>query len=317
MKTWFKNSYFLSFLLACCWGPSFMFIKFGLLSFSPTLMVQLRLSIAAALLLIYLSFKNINLPKFGIFWLHCSMMGLFASALPFTLFALGEEHIDSALAGILNGLTPIFTVILAKFLLKNEKLTPERVLGIACGFIGFCSLLLPTLLDQHFDMDSTAIFMVTLAALSYAVAMVYGKIYLPTTTTLAIPACQILCGSVLLFPFTLFFNTSNLMQIHIQWSAIMGVLGLAILGTVFAFIIYFKILEIGGAVVLSMASYLLPVFGIIFGVIFLHEKIKIFSFLGTGVIIVGMMLVNNALKLSSLKHRYSKDIGFCDTKKVE
>lgn len=301
MQPLFQNSYFLTLMLACCWGPSFLFIKLALTSFSPLMIVQLRLITAALILLGYLKIKGINLPISYKLWLHSAVMGVFAAALPFTLFCISELYIDSALAGVINGLTPIFTVVLAHFLLKSESITLDRLIGVLLGLMGFCCLLLPTLIDKSIEADTLSIFLVALASLCYAIGMVYGKIYMPSSITLAMPCSQIICASVVLLPFTLYFQHpffSHLSNIH--GDSIVALLALAILGTVFAFIVYYRILQFGGAVILSMAIYLLPVFSIFFGVVFLHEHVHLTTIWGTLMIILGMAFANGAIKPSQL-----------------
>lgn len=299
MQSLLQNNYFLSLLLACCWGPSFMFIKIALSSFSPLMTVEIRLLIASFILFVYVKLSKIPFPTSFRMWLHCFVMGVFAAAFPFSLFCIAEIYIESAQAGIINGLTPIFTVILAHFLLKSELITFDRFLGVLAGLIGFCCLLLPTLIDLSFALDSLSMFLVAMAALSYAIGMVYGKTYMPAKINLAIPCSQIICSSVVLLPFALYFQPA-ITHFPIHLSAIFAVICLAILGTVFAFIVYYRILQFGGAVVLSMAIYLLPLFSILLGVIFLHETIHFSTLIGTGMIILGMAFANGAIKPSQI-----------------
>ncbi len=124
-KDQLKNS-FLFFLFACCWGPSFLFIKVAVEYLPPILIANLRVAIGALLLYVILKFRKVELPKFGPVWKHFAVMGFFSCALPFSLFAIGEQYIDSSLAAILNGTTPLFTLMIAHFLLKMTALLNQN-----------------------------------------------------------------------------------------------------------------------------------------------------------------------------------------------
>lgn len=100
-------------LLAAIWGPSFLFIKVAVAEIPPITLVMSRVALASLALYLILRFQGRNLPRLGRVWRHFAFMGFFANALPFVLFSWGELYVDSALASILNGTTPLFTVVLA------------------------------------------------------------------------------------------------------------------------------------------------------------------------------------------------------------
>jgi drug/metabolite transporter (DMT)-like permease len=280
------------FLLGALWGPSFLFIKVALEGGIPPLSIAaLRVGIAAVFLWMFIGLRGIALPTSSKTYLHAAVIAIFSLALPFALINIAEQYIDSALAGIINGLTPIATTLLAHLLIHDEKLNRNRMIGITLGVIGFLLLLLPTLLTKEILADTLSIIGVGIAALSYAVGIIYGRIFLHTTRTLALPALQVSFAALYLIPVALFFEgmipISNISQ-----GAWISVILLAFLGTACAFIVYFHILQHYGAVALSTSVFLLPIFAIIFGVIFLGESLSWIIYAGTLLILSGMKLVH-------------------------
>ena len=110
-------------LMAVLWGPSFLFIKVAVEDIPPFTLVLGRVGIAALLLYLVLRLRGRHLPKLGRIWRHFAVVGFFSNALPFVLFSWGEIHIASALAAILNGTTPLFTILLAHFFTTDDRLT--------------------------------------------------------------------------------------------------------------------------------------------------------------------------------------------------
>src|SRR5262245_25064943 len=132
--------------LAALWGPSFIFIKVAVGEIPPLTLAAGRVGLAALLLYLILRLQGRNFPGFGSIWKHFAVMGFFSNALPFALFSWGEQYIDSALAAILNGTTPLFTILLAHFLIEDDRLTLPKFLGVSLGFGGLMLLIGPSLL---------------------------------------------------------------------------------------------------------------------------------------------------------------------------
>ncbi len=280
------------FLLGALWGPSFLFIKVALEGGMPPLSIAaLRVGIAAIFLWIFIALRGIELPTSAKVYFHTAVIAIFSLALPFILINLAEQYIDSALAGIINGLTPIATTLLAHLLIHDEKLNRNRIIGITLGLIGFLLLLLPTLLTKEIIADTLSIIGVGIAALSYAVGIIYGRMFLHTTRTLALPALQVSFAALYLIPIALFFD-GIIPFAEISQSAWISVILLAFLGTACAFIVYFYVLQHYGAVALGTSVFLLPIFAIIFGVIFLGESLSWIIYAGTLLILSGMKLVH-------------------------
>src|SRR5262245_31030487 len=161
-------------ILAWIWGPAFLLIKVTVQEIPPLTLMAARVSLAAALLYLFLRLQGRHLPRLGAAWKHFAVVGLVSSALPFALTSWGEQYIDSALAAILTGTTPIFTIILAHLFTSDDRLNSTKVMGVLLGFGGLIVLVAPNLLGglQTTTWGSLAIIM---AAASYGVGIVYGR----------------------------------------------------------------------------------------------------------------------------------------------
>ena len=123
-------------ILSAIWGPSFLFIKVAVSDIPPITMVLGRVAVGALLLLAILYAQGRRLPGDRLSWRHMAVMGVVQNAFPFLLFAWAELHVSSALASIVNGSTPLFTIVLAHFLVPADRITPAKALGVALGFAG-------------------------------------------------------------------------------------------------------------------------------------------------------------------------------------
>ncbi len=277
-------------ILASLWGPSFLFIKIAVVEISPLQLATLRIGIAAILINIFLLSKGQRLTKDLIFWKHVLIAGFFAHTLPFLLINWGEQYIDSALASILNGLTPLSTVVLANFMVSDEKLTGQKIVGVLLGFVGLLVLVMPNILSG-LEATQAGIIAVTIGAISYGVAIVYSKKHLKNTPSMHAPSAQLLGATIYLIPISLMIESpANLLSI--SWQAIGSVLILAVFGTAIAFIVYYKILERTSASYLSLVTYLMPIYGVILGVLFMNEMISSEMIAGMLLILVGIFVVN-------------------------
>lgn len=180
-----RNFLWLLFL-ASLWGPSFLFIKVAVEDIPPLTLVVGRVGIAAILLYAILRLQGRNLPKFGPVWRHFAIMALVQNALPFALFNWGEQHIDSALAAILNGTTPLFTILLAHIFVADDRITPAKMVGVVVGFGGLALLIAPSLVDG-IQASTWGLIAVAVASFSYGIALVYSRLNLRGTPSLVAP----------------------------------------------------------------------------------------------------------------------------------
>ena len=288
------NTFVWILFLAALWGPSFLFIKIAVEEIPPLTLVVGRVGIAAILIYVVLRAQGRNLPKFGPVWRHFAVMALVQNALPFALFNWGEQHIDSALAAILNGTTPLFTILLAHLFVADDRLNLRKGTGILLGFGGLTLLIAPSLFGGV-QATSWGLIAVTIAAASYGVAMVYSRINLRGLPPLVAPTAQLTLATLYMLPLALIFEQPYRLPLP-SLSAAGALLTLAAFGTALAFVVFYRIIERTSATNLSMVTYLVPVFGVVLGVIVLNEQLSWNAYLGCTLILGGIMIVNGVVK---------------------
>ncbi|MBN1994051.1 MAG: EamA family transporter [Anaerolineae bacterium] len=289
----FRNFLWLIFL-ACLWGPSFLFIKVAVGDIPPITLAMSRVGIATLLLYAVLRGQGKNLPGPGRIWKHFAVVGFFSNALPFVLFSWGEQYIDSALAAILNGTTPLFTIILAHFFTADDRMTPVKVMGTLVGFAGLSLLISPSLWGGV-HATTWGLLAITMAAASYGIGLVYVRRHLRGLPPLVAPTAQLAVATIYLLPLSLLIEKPFRHPLP-SWPAVGSLLGLSVLGTAIAFIIYYRLLERTSATYVSMVTYLAPSIGVVLGVVILNEQLGWSAYAGCVLILVGVMVVNEIFK---------------------
>ncbi len=306
---------FLMVSLTMMWSPSFLFIKLALQDLPPMTITILRVGGAAIFFLLLLYWRGVSLPKSRQYWWHASVMACFSSVLPFYLFCYAEQTIESALAAVLNGCTPIYTALLAQVFLPEDRLTLQKVLGISCSAGGVVLLFAPTL-TQGITGTSVGMMAATAAALSYAISHVYAKKYITGQAPFIAPASQLVASTLILLPFTLYLEpVTNLSMPSL--TAILGVCGLCFLGTVCAFTIYYRLMECSGPIAISTVACFFPVGGMLLGFLFLSEEFTWAGIKASALIFLGLALVNELVSLESLKEMLKKICKICQGSYVE
>ncbi len=294
----------LLFLLAAMWGPSFVFIKVAVETIPPITMVFGRVALAAILLYLFLRLQNGRMPSSRSTWKHMSVVALTHNTIPFVLFAWGEQYVDSAMASILNGTIPLFTIILAHFFTQDDRLTPAKIGGVLVGFAGLVVLVLPTF-QGGLQATAWGISALVLAAFLYGVAIVYTRNHLRGLPPLVAPTGQLIMASLFLMPVMLLVDQPWTLAMP-SLPSILSMVALGVVGTALAFILYYRMMERVGASYISMVAYMIPVFGIIFGVLLLDETITQAMVIGCALILLGVMIVNglfNGIRARRLAHQ--------------
>lgn len=280
-------------LLACLWGPSFLFIKVAVEYFPPLTLALVRVAIGALFLLAVLRWQRKQLPRDRRVWQSLAVVAFAHNALPFVLFGWGEQYIDSALAAILNGTTPLFTIVLAHMLVKGDQLTPAKLIGALVGFTGLLVLTLPMFLDGV-QGTTLGILAVMVASASYAFAMVYARNHLRGLPPLIAPASQLMIATLYLFPLAMIFNRPWQLPTP-STAAVASLFALGILGTGVAFVVYYRLMETAEPSYVAMVTYVIPVIGVLLGVLVLGESLTWFTVAGFALILLGVMIVNGLL----------------------
>jgi len=277
------SEWVLLLILSVLWGGSFFFVGVAVKALPPFTIVALRVGLAAVVLNIVVRATGLRMPTDRRLWGAFFGMGLLNNMIPFCLIVWGQTHIASGLASIFNATTPLFTVIVAHAFTKDEKISGGRLGGILIGFIGVAVIIgLDSL--GGLGTNTMAQFAVLGAALSYAFAGVYGRRFKSMGVAPLVTATgQVTASTILLTPLALVVDqpwTLTMPGVGV-WSAIIG---LALVSTALAYIIYFRILATAGATNLLLVTFLIPVSAILLGVFFLGEQL-------TGKDLAGMVLI--------------------------
>lgn len=288
------------FALAAFFGPSFLFNKIAVQHIEPITLVALRVGLGGFLLWLVLKYKKIPLPRSLAHWKQGFILGFFLNGLPFVLFCYSLQLIPSSLSALINGLTPIVIVILAHYLLPDERLNWNRTLGTVLGLSGFAVLFLPTLLKAQIEWSIPGILLSFIGSCCYAIGAIYARKKMQSHIPLTMPTIQLLSALFYLVPLSLIFEKSPLSLVNVPLSAWGCVLGLAISCSMLAFIMYHRIVTKYGATAIAMATYLLPVIGTLLGVTFLHEKMTLNFVLAALFILCGVGVVNGIIPVPSI-----------------
>ena len=280
--------------LSVLWGGSFFFVGMAVRDLPPLTIVVLRVGLAAVALYLVLAILRVRMPTDPRAWLAFLGMGLLNNAIPFGLIVWGQTQIASGLAAILNATTPLFTVIVAHALTADERMTGGRLAGVVVGFAGVAVMIGPDAL-AGFGADVAAQLACLAAALSYALAGVYGRRFrrlgiapLPTA------AGQVTASTVLLLPLALAVDRPWMLPAP-GWETVAALVGLAVLSTALAYILYFRILATAGATNLLLVTFLIPVSAILLGALVLGERLAPPHFLGMGLIGLGLSAIDGRL----------------------
>ena len=296
--------------LSVLWGGSFFFNGVAVRELPSFTLVWLRVAIAAVTLLVLLRVLGQRMPRSYRIWGAFFGMGLLNNVIPFALIVWDQHHIASGLASILNATTPLFTVLVAHLLTPDERLTPLKAAGVAVGFAGAVFMIGPDALEG-LGAGVTAQIACLTAALVYAFAGIFGRRFkrlgvAPMTTA----AGQVCASTVLLLPVMLLVDRPwTLAMPHAEtWAA---VLGIGLLSTALAYVLYFRILAAAGATNLLLVTFLLPVSAILLGAIVLGETLMARHFGGMMLIGVGLACINGRPP-RLLRHRRTEAISGFD-----
>jgi len=280
-------------LLAAIWGASFIFMKIGGPDFGPFLFMAMRTLVASLFLLPLVYLKKQQSALIG-YSKKIFIVGLLNTAIPFVLFGWATLSLSAGNTAVLNGTTPMFGAIIAYFWLK-DKLSFSAIVGICIGFIGVYFLMFDKITTNTGNVILPTL-AVMLAAFCYGLSANYTKKYLQGISPLALAAGSQISATIVLLPISMFFLPSTLPSN----SSIMAVIALGVICTGIAYIMFFRlIVAIGPAKTISV-TYLIPIFGIIWGVIFLDESVTFWTFIGGGLIFTGVALTTGVLNKHKL-----------------
>jgi drug/metabolite transporter (DMT)-like permease len=275
--------------LAAIWGSAFMFIKISAVVFGPILLVTLRLLIAGLVFMPLLLQKKKRL-LFKSYLPAIIIIAIVSNAIPFTMFAYASLGATSNMLGILNGTTAFLTTVIAYFWLK-ESVTSKQIIGLLLGFIGVLILVNPS--------NGSTTLIASLCAMigssCYAFNAVYLQKYHSNSDKKVLIGWSMLFGGIFMIPLAS-FNLPNSMP---DINSILALLWLAVISTGVGYLGYVRLIDRIGAVKTVTLTYLLPVFSIIWGAIFLQEQITFIILGGFMFVMMGMYFANTSNKSKS------------------
>ncbi|MBV8931003.1 MAG: EamA family transporter [Kutzneria sp.] len=270
--------------LALIWGSSFLWIKLGLDAMAPSQMVFARLALASVVLLTLSLLRRGPLPRDRRVWAHLALYVLIANVLPFTLFAVGEQTVDSGLSGVINSTTPLWAVPVSLLFGRERRLSLVNFGGVALGFLGVLVIFAPWRIT---DIDLGGALACLVAAASYGVAIVYAGRFLSNrgVPPLSLATAQMVTAtavSALLLPFA---GTEPVRFVPV---GLLAVAVLGVFGTGIAFVLQHAQIAREGATAATMVGYLLPVVSVLLGAVFLGETLNVRVIIGMAVVLVGV-----------------------------
>lgn len=277
-------------LLAALWGGSFLFMRIAAPELGPVWLIEFRV-LLSGLTLLPLLVKQGLLNQMRVHRRSLMVVGLLNSALPFSLLAFTSLSLPAGTTAILNGTVPFFGVAVAYVWLR-EKLTTSRILGLMVGFAGVVVLvgLRGTAITPGILL---AIATGLCAALMYAIAAPFIRLHLHGVPSLVIATGSQLSAAAFLLPLLPFTQPHRLPS----QGAVLAVIGLALLSTSLAYILYFRLIHTVGSTRALTVAYLIPLFAILWGAIVLNETITVSMVAGGALILLGTAIANQVLKL--------------------
>ncbi|MCL9844788.1 DMT family transporter [Ralstonia solanacearum] len=274
--------------LAALWGGSFLFMRVAAPLFGPVALIALRVAIASAFLLPVLAMRG-GLGALRAQWPHLLAVGILNSAIPFCLFAYAELTLTAGFTSVLNAAAPLFAAIVA-FVWLGERMSSWRVLGLAIGFVGVIVLVGgSSALDA--GQGGLAVAAALGATVLYGLASSYTKRHLTGVPPLAVATGSQVAAAIVLAPLAVW-----LWPAHTPTGSVwFHVIGLGIACTGIAYILFFRLVAHVGPTRAVSVTFLIPVFGVLWGILFLDEPLTLNMVAGCAVILLGTSLSTGVL----------------------
>ena len=274
------------FVLAAMWGCSFWWIKLGLRAVSFVDVALLRLSFGGAALLLVATLTRTALPRRLGTWGHLFVLGSLFCSIPFTLFSYGETHISAVLAGLINALTPLTTIAASIAVFRLRKPTPRVLKGMAIGLAGVLVVL--GVWNGLGGGQLTGVCACLAAVVCYGLGFNYSARFITgrpeAEPPIALATGQVLCGAVQVLPFAL--ATGHIVS-HPPFTSFLALAALGMLGTGIAYVLNFDVINNAPPPIASTVTYLVPVYAVAVGAVFLGEAVRWYEPVGAALILLG------------------------------
>ncbi len=279
-------------VLGTIWGGSFLFAKVAVAEIPPFMLVFFRVSSACAVLLLVLWYQKLLRKLSFELAIPFLIMGILNNAIPFSLLFLGQTEIGAGLASILNATTPIFTVVVAGVLVKQETLSANKIGGVLLGVIGVAVMLSSSLSGVANDPVWAQLSCLG-AAVSYACAATYARRFKAVQPQVAATG-QLLGSSLIMLPIALYFGTGWTAS-GTSLTAWANVLALGVFATALAYLIFFQLLSDAGATNASLVTLIVPASALFFGWLILGENLSALQLGGFAILLVGLIVLDGRI----------------------
>ena len=283
--------YFLLTLLALIWASAFFNIKIATYSYGPITIAFLRILFGAIPVIILCLAKNIEIDAFSKDWIWYSSIGIINLVIPFFLIAYGVQKVQSNLAAILMSSTPISATILAHFFVDKEKITLFKLIGIVLGFLGIIYLFSDNLLITNSNFIYAL--MILLGSTFYVIGGIL-TLKISHKRNENVTASILIWGTIIAFPISLFLDQPWTLSPSLE--STLALIYLGVFPTGIAWLLRFAILKKNGLVFQAQVAYLIPIFGVILGYIFLNELITSKVMIALIAVVLGIYFVKKGSK---------------------
>ena len=287
MKEAKATDIFLLLFLGAIWGSSFFNIKIATYSYEPYTLALIRVILATVPMLAVSSFYKIKIQAFSENWKIYALVGLCNLTIPFSLIAIGTNKIDSYLAAMLMSTTPITGSILAHFFIKDEKITFLKSLGIILGFSGILLLFFDKLIIN--ESNYLFVLLIILGSTFYSISGILILKKLKKSGNVNVTTSTLIWSVITLLPLS--FILEDPFKSTPTLNSTLALIYLGVVATSFAWWLRFKILAKNGIVFQTQVTYLIPIFGVIFGAVILDEQITWKVLLSLIIIMSGIYIV--------------------------
>ena len=281
-----RNDYIVLFALGALWGSSFGAIKIALHGVTPLTVMSVRILLAGAALLLLILVRKTPLPRGIQNWIKICWMALFGTLIPFFLVPWGQLQIDSSLAAILMAVNPLFALTLGHFFSEHESFTLRQLLAMLVGFSGILLVFGENAISS-INGNIWAQLAVIGAGFCYTISGVIVSRVRGASAD-SVSASIFICSSVIVFP--LWMILEQPWSLHFETESLLALTHLGLVSTGMAFLMRYYIILRAGAVFLSYVAFIIPMFGILFGILFLGETISVNTMGAVVLILSGVYL---------------------------
>ncbi|MCH1559206.1 MAG: DMT family transporter [Alphaproteobacteria bacterium] len=287
-----NKDWLLVLLLGLFWGSSFFFVEVLLKYLSPFTIVYLRVCIASIFLILFIYIKGVKFQFTFNNFFNLSIMSILNNIFPFLLITFGQQSTSGGLASILNANTSFVAIILASLFLPLERLSLNRVLGVSIGILG---VVIAIGYQNIFQLknDDLGKYLIIIATVSYGFAGVWGKLRLHNLSPIIAATGMLTVSTIILTPYAIINHLEEIYSLNFY--IVKYAFVFAIICSVFAYFLYFKILESAGAGNLLICTIIIPPSSIFLNAFFLDQNITTNEYLGLIVIILGLIILDGRL----------------------